>query len=546
MKMLHHFALPLLLLLLYSCLAPAESDLIERLDDVLSDKSVYDNHFAERTQVLKDVLSEQHDLEHIYNLQMRLADCYRANCLDSVILYLAKARETASELNEPAKIAKADFQMSIAYVKAGYEIDSNDILDKYRGKQISPDNLEDYYKAEVAYWGETMAYASDRASSDEKLVRRDEYIGLLLEILPQGTWYWYNLKREKANEISDVEMTRYYAGKMLEVSAENSREWAEAAYYYAHSFSETDPQSFKSWIIRSAIADIMCATKDYASLNEVARFIFNSGDIERAFRYSADHCMVDALYFNGKLRPWQISKFFPEIESAYNLKNARTIRVILGLLSGTLALFLLSLFLSFFLSKRQKILNSMRTKLEESYMEIDRRNRELEAINHSLVGLNAKIHEADKVKQEYITQFLSILSENITSKRQYRNWVLKCIRQGKTKILTDEINELPPIENDILDFYKMFDQTFVNIYPDFVRKFNDLLVEGAAIVPKGQDILTPELRIFALIKLGISDSSRIASLLHYSANTIYNYRAKIKNKAKGSRDAFEEAVRNID
>lgn len=546
MKMLHHFALPLLLLLLYSCSAPAESDLIDRLDDVLSDKSVYDNHFAERTQVLKDVLSEQHDPEHIYNLQMRLADCYRANCLDSVILYLAKARETASELNEPAKIAKADFQMSIAYVKAGYEIDSNDILDKYRGKQVSPDILEDYYKAEVAYWGETMAYASDRASSDEKLVRRDEYIGLLLEILPQGTWYWYNLKREKANEISDVEMTRYYAGKMLEVSAENSREWAEAAYYYAHSFSETDPQSFKSWIIRSAIADIMCATKDYASLNEVARFIFNSGDIERAFRYSADHCMADALYFNGKLRPWQISKFFPEIESAYSLKNARTIRVILGLLSGTLALFLVSLFLSFFLSKRQKILDSMRTKLEESYMEIDRRNRELEAINHSLVGLNAKIQEADKVKQEYITQFLSILSENITSKRQYRNWVLKCIRQGKTKILTDEINELPPIENDILDFYKIFDQTFVNIYPDFVRKFNDLLVEGAAIVPKGQDILTPELRIFALIKLGISDSSRIASLLHYSANTIYNYRAKIKNKAKGSRDAFEEAVRNID
>ena len=100
--------------------------------------------------------------------------------------------------------------------------------------------------------------------------------------------------------------------------------------------------------------------------------------------------------------------------------------------------------------------------------------------------------------------------------------------------------------DDILEFYRMFDQTFVNLYPDFIRKFNELLADGEEIVPKGDDILTPELRVFALIKLGITESSRIASLLHYSANTIYNYRAKIKNKARGSRDDFETAVKNID
>jgi DNA-binding CsgD family transcriptional regulator len=91
----------------------------------------------------------------------------------------------------------------------------------------------------------------------------------------------------------------------------------------------------------------------------------------------------------------------------------------------------------------------------------------------------------------------------------------------------------------------MFDETFINLFPDFVERFNELLVDGAAIIPKGEDILTPELRIFALIKLGITDSSKIASLLHYSVNTIYNYRAKIKNKARGSRDEFEATVRNI-
>jgi DNA-binding NarL/FixJ family response regulator len=92
----------------------------------------------------------------------------------------------------------------------------------------------------------------------------------------------------------------------------------------------------------------------------------------------------------------------------------------------------------------------------------------------------------------------------------------------------------------------MFDETFINLYPDFVEKFNALLSDGEEIKPKDDDILTPELRVFALIKLGIVESSKIASLLHYSANTVYNYRAKIKNKALGDREHFEEAVQNIE
>ena len=112
--------------------------------------------------------------------------------------------------------------------------------------------------------------------------------------------------------------------------------------------------------------------------------------------------------------------------------------------------------------------------------------------------------------------------------------------------LIEEIEALPPIEDDIREFYQMFDRTFVNLYPDFVEEFNALLADGEAIVPKGDDILTPELRVFALIKLGITESSKIASLLHSSANTVYNYRAKIKNKARGDRELFEDAVQAIE
>ena len=256
--------------------------------------------------------------------------------------------------------------------------------------------------------------------------------------------------------------------------------------------------------------------------------------------------MPDALYFNGRLRPWQISQFLPQLEKAYNHRNLKQMRVMAILIVVISCFLAIMVFLLFSIFKRQRILVSVKNKLQASYKQIDERNQELVTINDQLTRLNAQIQEADKVKQEYIALFLGILSENINKTRQYKNHVLKYIRQGNTGRLVDEIEALPPIDEDISQFYKMFDETFINLYPDFVEKLNGLLVDGAAIVPKGDDILTPELRIFALIKLGITDSSKIASLLHYSANTIYNYRAKTKNKARVSRDEFETVVRNIE
>ncbi len=542
-RIIFFFILPFFL---FSCSSPENGELLEKLDETLENKAVYEGYFRDGVRVLKDVLSEQTEPEQIYGLNLRIADRYRQFSLDSAVVYLGKNRAVAMRMNDPSRVAETDFRMAVVYVKAGYQVEADDILKRYRGRAIPDGALRDYYAAEHTYWGETMAYTSTSESYGDKLSRRDAFRELLLSMTAEGTWEWYNLKREEADEARDAEAMREFACGMLGCSQENSRKYAEAAYYYAHSFEDTDSSVFEEWLIRSAIADMMCATKDYASLNDLSRIMFDKGDIDRAFRYAADHCMVDALHYNGKLRPWQILMFFPEIENAYQRKHALQSRFTLILLLCISVLFVLMLLLLAFLFKRQQILDSMRAKLQESYLEIDSRNHELVAVNSRLVSLNARMQESDKVKQEYITLFLGMVSDNISASRQYRNKVLRCIRQGKTKALTDEIESLAPVDDDILEFYKMFDQTFVNLYPDFVDKFNALLTEGSEIVPKGDDILTPELRIFALIKLGITESSRIASLLHYSANTIYNYRAKIKNRARGSREDFEEAVRNLE
>ncbi len=548
MRLTHKLLIIGLIPLLWTCKATKENSTdLSELDKVLSDKAVYESYFNDGAKVLKDVLAEQTDAEQKYNINLRIADSYKVHSLDSTLFYLGEGRKIAAALKSRTRIAKADLLTATAYIKAGYQVEADDILKNYRDKKIPDEVLKDYYRAEHTYWGETMAYSSTSESYKHKLAQRDKFRCLLMPMVKGENWEWYNLKREEADEASDNKAFEEYSLGMLKTSKENSREYAEAAYYYAHArHRNEDEAGYEKWLLRSAIADVMCATKDYASLNEIARMIFNQGDIDRAFRYAADHCMMDALRFNGKLRIWQIMSFFPEIENAYQEKHAIQNKYTYELLACITGLLILTLLLLAFLYKRQQILSSTRAELQKSYDEIDRRNHELMEVNSRLVALNAKIQESDKVKQEYITQFLEIVSDNINASRQYRNRVLKYIRQGKTKELTDEIENQAPIDDDILEFHKMFDQTFVNIYPDFVEKFNALLADGEEIVPKGDDILTPELRIFALIKLGISESSRIASLLHYSANTIYNYRAKIKNKAKGSRDDFEDAIRNLE
>lgn len=419
-------------------------------------------------------------------------------------------------------IGRSEIRLAKAYVMAGYHAEADEILRNYSSESL-PEALRPlYFDAMHTLSGELMAYSRTSGIWDQRRQERDYWRDTLLTYTKEGSYEWYKLLREEADSHYDDSLTLSFTDKMLAVAPPNSREYAEACFYRSYSASTQDERI--EWLCRSAIADALCATRDYAALTDLSDILFERGDVNRSFRYMADHCMPDAIAFGGKLRPWQIARFFPELEKAYeaesNLHNKHQtiLMMVISALLVSLAFVLVVLII------RQKALDKARRCLEQSYRELK---------------------ESDNVKQTYIAGFLGQLSENINTSRLYKNHVRKFLRMGYTKDLEEEIDALPPIEEDIEGFYKVFDETFINLYPGFVEKFNALLLPEEAITPKTGSLLTPELRVFALIKLGISDSSKIASLLHYSANTIYNYRAKTKNKAVGDRDSFEDAVRAI-
>jgi len=514
---------------------------LRELDAALEKASAYESYFQQRTDVLRQMLAGRNTPEQEYEIRKKLASEFVSYSIDSTVLQLSRNKSLARQLGDVYREAETDFALAREYAIAGYHSDALDILSGYNLETI-PKGLEyDYLEVSNYLYGELAAYSSNNTQYWEK---RDMYRASMLPYLEEGTYEWYDNRRVQAEADRDDAKALDYALKALSVTEPNSRQYARAAFFV--SVYQDDPDEEIAWLARSAIADVLCATKDYASLNDLAARLYRRGDIERAFKYAADHGMPDALFFGGKLRPWQIAQFFPALEQAYAANSARHTRQ-MWMLMGFAGLLLLALAgLLLFLSRRQRILVRTRKELEDEKARVERRNQTLQDVNEKLQALNGELQESSKVRQEYIALYLQNLSESISTTRQYKSHVLKYIRRGNDKYLIEEIESLPPIEEDIREFYQMFDRTFVNLYPDFVDEFNALLADGEAIVPKGDDILTPELRVFALIKLGITESSKIAALLHYSANTVYNYRAKIKNKARGDRELFEDAVQAIE
>jgi len=165
-------------------------------------------------------------------------------------------------------------------------------------------------------------------------------------------------------------------------------------------------------------------------------------------------------------------------------------------------------------------------------------------MNDQLSGTNTELSEANHIKEEYIGYFLNLCSSYIDKLDDYRKMVGKKLSGGQAAELLKLTKTSNLKEIELEELYSNFDRMFLDIYPDFVDEFNKLLMDNEKITPKKGELNT-ELRIFALIKLGVEDSSKIAKFLGYSVNTIYNYRAKVKNKTKISRDIFETTVRKI-
>jgi hypothetical protein len=260
-------------------------------------------------------------------------------------------------------------------------------------------------------------------------------------------------------------------------------------------------------------------------------------DLERANKYIKS-ALEDAIACKTNFRTLETAKVFPSIISAYDHKIEKENRQLyISLLAITILTLLLILSIFFIYKQLIKI-----RKKEKSIQEI---NEQLKFINDNLNSLNKELTESNYVKEEYIGYVFNLCSTYITKLDTYRKEINIKIKLNQTDKVLQMTNSYGLIPNELKEFFDNFDTVFVKLYPNFIREFNDLLVKEEQLIPKSDEILTPELRIFALIRLGINDSTKIAKFLNFAPQTVYNYRVKMRNKSVLPKDDFMQAIQKI-
>ena len=271
------------------------------------------------------------------------------------------------------------------------------------------------------------------------------------------------------------------------------------------------------WLTRSAIADVRCGITDNGSSWIVAKECYESGDLERAYHLS-EYSLTNASFFNAPTRFIQTYALGHEISGSYEQRLHRYYMMLIIGLIVLAALVLMLIIGTLFVMRQNRRLHAL--------------NREMKEMNEQLRSINRQLKEADKVKTQYICRYLEVYSDYI---RRLTTMARKAGEKDPAAFMDREMD----------NFYRSFDDTFLSLYGSFVTDFNALLKPEARITPKPGERMTIEMRIFALILLGITSSAKIAELLCYSPNTISNYRVKMKNAALGDRDSFEQQVQEI-
>lgn len=266
-------------------------------------------------------------------------------------------------------------------------------------------------------------------------------------------------------------------------------------------------------------------------MQDLSLYLFRNkpDDLDRAYRY-IQCSMEDAHFYNNRLRIVQISEKLPIIVQAFQEKSEKEkSRITFALVIITI-LSVCTIALLGYVYKQMKL--------------VKRSRHELQTLNDTLNRLNTKLNEANHTKEEYVGLFIDLCSSYIDKLDKYRERVKRKLMTKQVDDLYKMVNSTRHIETELEDFFHSFDNAFLKLFPTFIEDFNRLLSENEGIWPKKGELLNRELRIFALIRLGINDSSRIASFLRYSPQTIYNNRTKVRNKAR-NRECFEKDILGI-
>ena len=536
-------------------------EIFSKLDEMILRREEYRGMKEERIRMLQKQFNNQVSIEESFYVNKLFYEEFYVYNADSAMAYADKNLDIALQLKRKDWEYVWKINKSFLLSATGLLKEAEDELKSVPVKELSGDVLTDYYGQMVYLWSHFGQYTGSQSEDvqrsylDKERMYRDSVYSVVKPSHPLYLWYkgcYFQYQGEDEMRKVIPELTQVLDSASLE-----TRYDAMNAYILGSIYRDLgDMDNYMKYLAYSSMADITSCNKDIASLEELGTYLFSLGDIDRAYSY-INYCLQNALFYNNRVRIMGISGIIDQINGVYQEhmrqqgERVRSYLVIVSVLSVVLLLSIIYIYykLRQLATSRSKLremngeLNRHVYDLSEAQKQLKEVNDKLQSLNVELKDVNAQLRESNYVKEEYIGYVFSICSNYINKLDEYRKNINR-------KIKTNQIDEVKAMtdrptmaQKELKEFYKNFDAIFLHVYPSFVSDFNELLLPEERIVLKEGELLNTELRIYALVRLGINDSVKIAEFLHCSPQTVYNNRLKVRNKAIVPKEQFAETVR---
>ena len=503
-------------------MADSLRNVLNAVDHLVMQRAYVHTCHERRLDSIKVEMRRSTDVWKKYNLCGTLFYEYLHYQADSSLYYVGKKEELLPLLNRPDMKAEIHINRAEVYGVMGLYDKALEELQSVSPAKMEVGMRKYYYGVFCGYYGWKADFTSEKALHATYLQQASQYRDSILMLMPPGVNHdivfgEQLLRSQTPNEV--IARLKANLDKETDKKAQSYLHYTLSEAYAAS--GDTLRQMYH--LARTAMLDLETSVREYAALQELAWLLYLENDTERAYRYVA--CSLeDAMACNARLRLLESGKVYPVIEKTLAVRKEAEHRRTTIMLAVVGFLFMLLVLATFYLVRWMKQLEATRRELSEA---------------------NDALQEEGRVKNAYIVCYLNRCVEYLEKQEQYRRSLEKLAMASKLSELFKLIRDDSYLRDERKEFYTEFDRTFLSLFPNFVQDLNALLEDDARLSLRQDGMLSTELRIFALMRLGVDDTGSISHFLGCSLTTVYNYRSKMRNRAKGDKDSFEERVMKL-
>ena len=512
-------------------------DLLKQLDNALSKKDSFTNEKLRRIEKLKGNITALGSSLDAYNGYLKIFNEYKTLNFDSAYAYQKKVYHVALRLNDPARVNHSKIDLAFILLSSGMFIETLEVIDDINTESLDQKSKIEYFALKARYYYDLCDFVKDPAYCSVYLVSGNLYADSAIKLSSPGSYdYLFNsgLKNLRSDNL-DQGIKDYKT--IINTHRLDGHQYAIIASTLSYLLFSTNQKSDGlNFLIKAAVADIEYSTKENIALFKLADTLFRAGDNQRAYRYMQE-AMADAEFYGARHRQLRVGTMLPIIMGKQIMLVEKQNKLIFRY---AVSVTLLSLLIVAFIV----IIFIQLRKLRAAKHSLSEANGALVQTNTTITETNKALREANRIKDEYIGYYFNINSEYIDKIDRFKTSVSQKLEMGRYEDIKKSIYKID-LKKEREDLSQSFDRVFIKLFPDFVKEFNSLFKEEDQIELPSDTLLNTELRIFALIRLGIHDNDRIAKILDYSVNTIYSYKTRIKNKSFVPNEEFEDKIMAI-